>query len=117
MATVLLVDDDEGVRQIAAMILKQKGHDILWATNGLEALMVYSSYRLKIDLVLTDVDMPQMNGIELADRIRARDPSKRILLMSGRALDDLGSSTDYPILPKPFLPVQLTAAVDKALGM
>src|SRR5215472_454585 len=115
MATVLVVDDDEGVRNITAMILKQKGHDILQASNGLEALMIYSSYRLKIDLVLTDVDMPQMNGLELAARIRARDPSKRILLMSGRAVAGLGNPENYPMLSKPFLPSQLVAAVDSAL--
>ena len=115
MAMVLLVDDDEGVGKIAALTLRQKGHDILFASNGLEALMVYSSYRQKIDLVLTDVDMPQMNGIELAARIRARDPSKKILFMSGRTFDDLGIPKNYPMLSKPFLPSQLVAAVDSAL--
>jgi CheY-like chemotaxis protein len=115
MATILLVDDDEGVGQIATLTLRQKGHDILPASNGVEALMVYSSYRLKIDLVLTDVDMPQMNGLELAARIRARDPSKRILLMSGRAVEGLGNPENYPMLSKPFLPSQLVAAVDSAL--
>lgn len=115
MATVLVVDDDEGVGQIAALILKQKGHDILRASNGLEALMVYSSYRQKIDLVLTDVDMPQMDGIELAARIRARDPSKRILFMSGRRVDDLAIPGNCAMLSKPFLADQLTAAVDTAL--
>ena len=115
MATVLVVDDDEGVRNITAMILKQEGHDILQASNGLEALMIYSSYRQKIDLVLTDVDMPQMSGIELTGRIRARDPSKRILLMTGRAYDDLRYSEDCPMLVKPFLPDQLITAVDSVL--
>ncbi len=85
MATVLVVDDDEGIRQIVALILQQNGHQALLACNGLEALMVYSSYRASFDLVLTDVDMPQMDGIELAARIRAGDPYKKILLMSGRS--------------------------------
>src|SRR5215468_10987464 len=98
MATVLVVDDDEGVRNITAMILKQKGHDILQASNGLEALMIYSSYRQKIDLVLTDVDMPQINGLELAARIRARDPSKKILLMSGQPLDRVEGPDNCPLL-------------------
>jgi CheY-like chemotaxis protein len=115
MATILLVDDDEGVGTIAELTLRQEGHDILPASNGVEALMVYSTYRLKIDLVLTDVDMPQMNGLELAARIRARDPSKRILLMSGKAVKGLGNSENYPMLSKPFLPSQLVAAVDSAL--
>jgi CheY-like chemotaxis protein len=116
MATVLVVDDDAGVRQIAAIILEQKGHQILKASNGLEGLMVYSSYRANLDLVLTDIDMPQMNGIELAARIRARDPSKKILLMSGRAPDDCPGADNYPMLSKPFGPDQLMAAVDELLA-
>lgn len=115
MATVLVVDDDAGVRQIVGMILKQNGHEVLWASNGLEALMVYTSYRSRLDLVLTDVDMPQMNGIELATRIRASDPSKKILLMTGRPLDDLEWPEDCPMLSKPFGPDQLIAALDSAL--
>jgi CheY-like chemotaxis protein len=115
MAAVLVVDDDETVRQFVVMILKQNGHDVLWASNGLEGLMVYSSYRANLDLVLTDVDMPQMNGIELAARIRSRDPSKRILLMSGQASGNQNGPGDCPMLSKPFLPDQLMAAVEIAL--
>ena len=113
MATVLVVDDDAGVRQIASLILKQKGHSTMQATNGLEALMVYSSYRANLDLVLTDIDMPQMNGMELAARIRESDPEKKILMMSGRPPDNIG---EYPFLPKPFLPDQLVSAVEGVLN-
>jgi DNA-binding NtrC family response regulator len=115
MPRVLVVDDDEHVGRIAAIILMQKGYEVLQACNGLEALMVYSSYRQKIDLVLTDVDMPQMNGLELAGRIRGRDPARRILLMSGGTSEDLGNSKDHPFLAKPFLSTQLIAAVEAAL--
>ena len=115
MATVLVVDDDAGIRKIVGMILKQNGHDVLWASNGLEALMVYSSYRARLDLVLTDVDMPQMNGLELAARIRARDPSKKILLMSGRPLDHVEGPDKCPLLSKPFGPDQLIAALGAVL--
>lgn len=116
MPTVLVVDDDEHVGRIAALILTQKGYEVLRASNGLEALMVYSSYRQRIDLVLIDVDMPQMNGFELAARIRARDPARRILLISGGASEDLGNQKDYPFLAKPFVSAQLLAAVETALG-
>jgi CheY-like chemotaxis protein len=113
MPTLLVVDDDERVRKIAITILKQKGYTIISAASGLEALMVYSSYRSNLDLILTDVDMPQMNGIELADRIRSRDPAKRILLMSGRMSE---GPTAYPIVSKPFLADQLLAAVETVLS-
>jgi len=99
------------------MILKENGHEVLCASNGLEALMVYSSYRLGIDLVLTDVDMPQMTGLELAARIRAHDPAKKILLMSGRVPDDIKGAENYPMLNKPFRPGQLVAAVAAMLNL
>ena len=115
MATVLVVDDDEAVRNLTVMILKQKGYDVLPASNGLEALMVYSSYHQKIDLVLTDVDMPQMNGVELAARIHARDPAEKILLMTGRAFDSSNGAGSLPLLAKPFMPGDLIVAVEGAL--
>ena len=115
MAIVLVVDDDEGVRQLLVMILQQSGYDVLWACNGLEALMVYSSYRAHFDLVLTDIDMPQMNGLELVARIRASDPFRKILLMSGREPDSPELPENCPVLLKPFLPNQLIAAIDSAL--
>jgi len=114
MATVLVVDDDDGVRQIVAAILKADGHSVLWAGNGIEALMVYSSYRSRFDLVLTDIDMPQMNGIELVGRIRALDPSRRILVMTGGG-NTLEGLEDCPVISKPFKPDQLRTAVKRLL--
>jgi CheY-like chemotaxis protein len=115
MAGVLVVDDDAGIRQLVVLILQQDGHDVLWAANGLEGLMVYFSYRTRIDLVLTDIDMPQMNGVDLAFRIRAQDPSRKIMLMSGRAPEGAKLPEDCRFLPKPFLPDQLLACVKEAL--
>jgi len=60
--------------------------------------------------------MPEMNGIELANRIRDHEPSKNILLMSGRPVED-PKRPDVPILPKPFRPDQLIEAVEAALGV
>jgi hypothetical protein len=115
MATVLVVDDDSGVRELVVILLRANGHNVLGAANGVEALMVYSSYRNRLDLVLTDIDMPQMNGIELVSRIRTLDPSRRIILMSGRPLDNAKRVENCPMLSKPFTPDQLRAAVDGAL--
>jgi CheY-like chemotaxis protein len=115
MATVLVVEDNDDVRQIAILALGLGGHQTLSACNGLEGLMVYSSYRRNIDLVLTDVDMPQMSGIELASRIRALDPARKILLMSGCTGEDIDRTQGYSFVSKPFAPDQLNAAVDALL--
>ena len=117
MATILVVEDDEMVRKFVVMLLRRRGHEVLWAANGLEALMVYSSYRARLDLVVTDVDMPQMDGIELAERIRGRDPSGKVLLMTGRAFDHSHRAANLPLLPKPFKPDELISAVEAALTL
>jgi two-component system, cell cycle sensor histidine kinase and response regulator CckA len=116
MPTVLVVDDDTGVRDLVAMVLKMNGYSVITAANGLEGLMVYSSYRNGLDLILTDIDMQQMDGIELARRIRAGDASKRILLMSGRPPDDRNPPENCQFLAKPFLPKQLLEAVQDVLS-
>jgi len=112
MATLLVVDDDATVLKLVVAVLEGRGHTVLPAVNGLEALMVYSSYRARIDLVVTDFDMPQMDGGELISRIRAQDPEKKILLMSGRAAGELYGVENCPTLSKPFLPNRLLAVVD-----
>ena len=115
MATVLVVEDEDALRQLVVMLLQNKGHDVLQACNGLEGLMVYSSYRTRLDLVLTDIDMPQMKGTALATRIRAMDPSRKILFMSGRPPDNPDALGNCPLLSKPFRPDQLMAAVEGAM--
>lgn len=115
MAAVLVVEDNDAVRQLVVMLLEQKGHSVLSASNGLEGLMVYSSYHSRVDLVLTDVDMPQMDGVQLVGRIRARDPFRKILFMSGRATEDSERIGNCPVLSKPFRPDQLLAAVESVL--
>jgi CheY-like chemotaxis protein len=116
MANILVVDDEPSLLQFVVMILTQNGHTIISATNGIEALMVYSSYRSEVHLVLTDVLMPGMNGIELAERLRALHPAVKIVLMSGFVPDDIKVPKDLQLITKPFLPDQLVAAVEQTLA-
>ena len=115
MAAVLVVEDNEALRKLVVMLLEQKGHHVLSASNGLEGLMVYTSYRMRVDLVLTDIDMPQMDGIQLAARIRAQDPARKIVFMSGRAAENPGELGNSPMLSKPFSPDKLIATIEDAL--
>ena len=115
MPSVLVVDDEPVIVQLVAMVLKQNGYAVLTASGGVEALMVYSSYHSKVDLVLTDVVLPGMNGVELANRIRALDPTVKIVLMSGSVPDDIKVPPELQLLTKPFLPTQLIKVVEQTL--
>ena len=115
MPSVLVVDDEPVIVQLIAMVLKQNGYAVLTASGGVEALMVYSSYHSKVDLVLTDVVLPGMNAVELANRIRALDPTVKILLMSGSVPDGIKVPPELQLLAKPFVPTQLIKVVEQTL--
>ncbi|HWB87446.1 MAG TPA: response regulator [Bryobacteraceae bacterium] len=116
MANVLVVDDDLNLLRLVAMVLKQNGHTVLSAVNGVEALMVYSTYHSRFDLVLTDIQMPGMNGVELAYRVRALDRSVRILFMSGFVPEGIELPPDITLLQKPFPLDQLIQTVGQTLA-
>jgi two-component system cell cycle sensor histidine kinase/response regulator CckA len=116
--TVLVVDDDRGVRRLTSRMLRVAGYKVLEAESGPEALIVLQK-EPGIDLVLTDIVMPEMHGLELVDRALAATPRLRILLMTGHALeltDQLGvRESPLPLLLKPFSAEQLLAKVRDAL--
>ncbi len=115
MATILVADDDPAVLRMIAILLEKEGHKTIRASNGLEALLVYQSYAPQIDLLLTDIDMPEMNGMELAARIHATHPSAAIVLMSGAApVGGVAVPGSFPIVKKPFQKAILLAAVQEA---
>ena len=113
--TILLVEDEEMVRELAVESLQRCGYAILQAPNGDEALSICESYMGKIDLLITDLVMPGMNGIELSRKFRDSHPGVPVLFMSGYAedaLDDLGHMTDrQSFLQKPITPSSLSRKV------
>ncbi len=115
MPTVLLVDDDAAVRQFARTVLERAGFQLMCASNGLEALQLYESYAARIDLLLTDLDMPEMGGLELFKRVSSTHPSVRVLIMSGGPPASNPAFRHYPFLGKPFRPGELVDAVGIAL--
>ena len=86
--TVLIVDDEKLVIEICEMMLLQLGHKVFKANSGFEALKIFEDYKNQIDLVITDMYMPEMNGQELADKLRKINHHVKVLLSSG-ALPDL----------------------------
>ena len=85
--TVLLVDDEDGIRLVAGRILQQLGYQVLSAENGLQALEIYRQERDRIDLVILDMLMPGMGGAATFQELKAIDPGVRVLLSSGYSLD------------------------------
>jgi two-component system cell cycle sensor histidine kinase/response regulator CckA len=116
--TVLLVDDEEGVVKLLSAILKSNGYDVLEAHNGGAALAAYEKNAHKIDLVVTDILMPQMGGFELGRQLGERSPALKILYMSGyrdNALGGEGGEAPAAFLHKPFTPDVLLAKVREVL--
>jgi signal transduction histidine kinase/ActR/RegA family two-component response regulator len=113
--TVLVCDDDDDVRRLLVDVLNLRGYRILEARQGRHALDVAAQHNGPIHLLVTDVVMPQLDGIELATALRNRDPGLLVIYMSGyaedadRLSDPLGPHTRF--LAKPFLPGDLTRAV------
>jgi signal transduction histidine kinase/CheY-like chemotaxis protein len=118
--TILLVEDDAAVRKLAARMLQDLGYHVLEAEDGLEALaLVQSRSLLLIDLLVTDVVMPNMNGRELSERLVRLRPEIKCLLMSGHTDDVLihrGVLDQQTLfLQKPFTPQQLAKRVREVL--
>jgi PAS domain S-box-containing protein len=115
--TILLVEDADGVRTLAARVLRSLGYQLLEAENGFDALCIIDKHGMSgIDLILTDVTMPKMGGRELVERVRSEHPATRVLFTSGApgvdsALRGLLSHPGTAFLLKPFTPGDLAQAV------
>jgi CheY-like chemotaxis protein len=118
-ATILVVDDEDEVRKVARDLLVEWGHIVLEATDGPEALRLCEEHHGPIDLLLTDVVMPGMTGVELGRRVTRLRPNSRTLYMSGyvdtemvrAAIRDVGGD----FLAKPFARDALLAKVEAVL--
>jgi PAS domain S-box-containing protein len=117
--TVLLVEDEPAVRALAAMILGRIGYRVLSAEDGPGALRVWKEHASDVDVLLTDVIMPQMSGVELAQKLRALNPQLRVLFMSGYTDDTIAKHGLRPgeisMLEKPFTAESLAAKLRAVL--
>jgi CheY-like chemotaxis protein len=117
--TVLVVEDEAGVRELACQFLRVKGYNVLEAGGGPDALEVARRYQGAIHLLLSDMVMPKMSGGDLAARLKEIRPDIRIAFMSGYSEfsgGDVGKSfPDAPVLQKPFSPTSLVEIVREAL--
>ncbi|HET9949860.1 MAG TPA: response regulator [Longimicrobiales bacterium] len=117
MARILIADDEEAERALVRAELEAAGHELLYASNGSVALRIFDSS--PIDLVITDLAMPSLNGLRLIAQIRERDYRVPIVAVSGVSPEQLERAEELGAtvtLRKPYAPRRLLAAVEQALA-
>jgi len=118
--TILVVEDEQAVRDLTVRILRQLGYTILTASGGAEALEISQAHAGHIDLLLTDVVMPNMSGRQLADHLQAKRPKTKVLFLSGYTENTvvhhgvLDAGVDF--LPKPFSRENLSRKLREVLA-
>jgi two-component system cell cycle sensor histidine kinase/response regulator CckA len=119
-ATILLVEDEDAVRLFSARALRDKGYNVLDASNGYDALKIIEEYGQPVDLVVTDVVMAPMDGPTLASRLSEKIPNVKIIFISGYTEDSfrnqLKENTQVHFLPKPFSLKDLARKVKQVLN-
>jgi two-component system cell cycle sensor histidine kinase/response regulator CckA len=117
--TILLVEDEEGLRALNARGLRSRGYTVLEAANGIEAMEILERESGRVDLVVSDVVMPEMDGPTLLKELRTQNPDIKFIFVSGYAEDAFQKSLPdagvYNFLPKPFTLKQLVEEVKKTM--
>jgi two-component system, cell cycle sensor histidine kinase and response regulator CckA len=118
--TILLVEDEEGLRSLNARGLRSRGYTVVEASNGIEALEALEEREGAIDLVVSDVVMPEMDGPTLLRSMRKRNPDLKIIFVSGYAEDAFAKSLEenekFDFLAKPFALSALVAKVKETMA-
>jgi CheY-like chemotaxis protein len=117
VCVILIAEDEVIVRNLVRHLLTAEGHEILAAADGYEALELSRKYAGTIDLLITDVKMPRMDGLALIDKLIEERPNIRILVMSAHSSDELrGRGSGFSFLRKPFPPGAFRQKVREVLG-
>jgi two-component system, cell cycle sensor histidine kinase and response regulator CckA len=114
---ILIAEDEVMVRNLVRHILQAEGHEILAAADGYEALELSRRYAGNIDLLITDVKMPRMDGLALIEKLVKERPNIRIMVMSGHVSAEIrGRGAGFTFLQKPFPPNAFLTKVREVLG-
>jgi two-component system cell cycle sensor histidine kinase/response regulator CckA len=118
--TILLVEDEEGLRSLNARGLRSRGYSVIEASNGIEAMEALEEKNGAVDLVVSDVVMPEMDGPTLLREMRLRNPNLKIIFVSGYAEEafdkSLPENEQFAFLPKPFALSALVAKVKETMA-
>ena len=112
---VLLAEDDSVVRNLIQRFLHSWGYRVLSAWNGREAMEFAEEHKCEIDLLISDVTMPEMSGLELAEKLKAKRPRLQVILLSGYSHKEFVLQREWKFIRKPFRPQELKAAVEDSL--
>jgi two-component system cell cycle sensor histidine kinase/response regulator CckA len=116
---ILVVDDEDGVRNFMIRVLRRCGYEVLEAESGEAAVMLISRERRPVDVLISDEVMPGIDGVETAARVRAYCPDVGVILVSGRAPEEalgaIEAMADTPLLAKPLAASELALAVRRCL--
>ncbi len=118
--TIVVVEDNDAVREVASRILLHGGYHVLEAATPSQAIDIFAAFPYPIHLVLTDMVMPKMSGLELAKHLRSLRPNVALLFMSGYPYDEtvcwLGLPGPVSVVAKPFRADHLLTAIREALN-
>ena len=113
---ILVAEDDAIVRNLVRLMLSKEGYAVLTAGDGQEALEICEFFKDPIHLILTDVNMPRMDGLEFAERVRKQRPEIKIVLMSGQTITTIREENVHDaFLRKPFIPPTLLTCIQRVL--
>jgi DNA-binding response OmpR family regulator len=114
---IIVADDEVLVRNIVTLLLQGQGYIVLTASDGQEGLELSRKYPGTIDLVITDVEMPRLNGMDLVTHLQEERPGIKVLVMSGSDMKEIVSrNVNLPFLPKPFDGETLLSRVRALIG-
>jgi DNA-binding response OmpR family regulator len=114
---ILVADDEVMIRNLVTILLQREGYIVLAASDGQEGLELSRRYPGTIDLVITDAEMPRLNGMDLCTHLLEERPGIKVIVMSGQDMSEIVSQNiNLPFLPKPFDGEALLARVRAILG-
>jgi DNA-binding response OmpR family regulator len=115
---VLVAEDEVMIRNLVTILLQRKGHIVLSASDGQEGLEISRKYPGTIDLVITDVKMPRLNGLDLCTHLLEERPGIKVIVMTGEEMSEIVvRNVNLPFLPKPFDGDALLERVQAILGV
>ena len=114
--TILVVDDEALIRDTLHIVLKRMGHVVLEARDGAEGLIVSRNFKGRLDLVISDVRMPKVDGPTMVRLLQAKRPTMKVLLISGDPAESVPNDWKKNFLPKPFLPAVIEQKVQEMLA-